>query len=183
MTELQLPPRYTQKDLVRSDSAARIYHYTAYDQERRHAVLVSAHSILNRSEKEIILAEARLRSQINSSCLAELYDYGYTADSVPYLVQTLPKGRDIRDVPRQYFNDLAYSASLIQQILEAYASLHAAGLSAGYPDRGVILVQGVDTASVQVMHNDLAALTVGRRDLGQASAGDFPLAPERILGG
>ncbi len=183
MTELLLPPRYSQKDQVRSDSAAKIVTFTAYDRERRQPVSISAHPILNRSEKEIILAEARLRSQIKSDSLAELYDYGYTSDSIPYIVQTLPDGRDLRDVPREYFSDVTYAAGLFQQILEAYADLHAAGLCAGYPARGVILVQGVGSASVQVLHNDVGALVLGRRDLGQVGTGDTPLAPERILAG
>ncbi len=78
--------------------------------------------------KTRFLREARLASTLNHPNIVSIYDYGETADGLPYLVMEYVKGSNLSNVLRQ--NKLAVSECLeiIKQIAKALSEAHEHGI-------------------------------------------------------
>ncbi len=123
------------------------YQYRGRDEAQKRDVHIVCSGSDNRAEKDLFLAEARLRSTLSHPQLASLYDYGFNTEGIAYCVQTLPRGQSILAVPPQRYSDMAYFTSVVSQILHVCAYLHSQGLALGYPSEHGILIES-DQCSV-----------------------------------
>src|SRR5215204_3343907 len=78
--------------------------------------------------KTRFLREARLASTLNHPNIVSVYDYGETADGLPYLVMEYVKGKNLADVLRENKPTAAEGVEIIKQIARALSEAHAHGI-------------------------------------------------------
>lgn len=78
--------------------------------------------------KTRFLREARLASTLNHPNIVSIYDYGETADGLPYLVMEYVKGNNLSDVLRQNKLTVAECVEIIKQIARALSEAHEHGI-------------------------------------------------------
>lgn len=78
--------------------------------------------------KTRFLREARLASTLNHPNIVSVYDYGETADGLPYLVMEYVKGNNLSDVLRQNKLSVTECVEIIKQIARALSEAHEHGI-------------------------------------------------------
>jgi len=78
--------------------------------------------------KTRFLREARLASTLNHPNIVSVYDYGETADGLPYLVMEYVKGNNLSDVLRQNKLSVTEGVEIIKQIARALSEAHDHGI-------------------------------------------------------
>ncbi len=74
------------------------------------------------------LREARLASNLNHPNIVSVYDYGETAEGLPYLVMEYVKGKNLSDILRQKPLTVAQCVEIIKQIAKALSAAHEHGI-------------------------------------------------------
>ncbi len=74
------------------------------------------------------LREARLASTLNHPNIVSIYDYGETADGLPYLVMELVKGKNLSDLLRQEHLTVSQCVEIVKQIAKALSFAHEHGI-------------------------------------------------------
>ena len=78
--------------------------------------------------KTRFLREARLASTLNHPNIVSVYDYGETADGLPYLVMEYVKGKNLSDVLRTKKLTAAECVAIVRQIAKALSEAHEHGI-------------------------------------------------------
>jgi serine/threonine protein kinase/lipopolysaccharide biosynthesis regulator YciM len=78
--------------------------------------------------KTRFLREARLASTLNHPNIVSIYDYGETADGLPYLVMEYVKGQNLSDLLREHKLSATEGVAIIKQIARALSEAHAHGI-------------------------------------------------------
>lgn len=78
--------------------------------------------------KTRFLREARLASVLNHPNIVSVYDYGETADGMPYLVMEYVKGKNLAELLRENKPTAAEGVAIIKQIARALSEAHVHGI-------------------------------------------------------
>jgi serine/threonine protein kinase/ATP/maltotriose-dependent transcriptional regulator MalT len=78
--------------------------------------------------KTRFLREARLASTLNHPNIVSVFDYGESADGLPYLVMEYVKGKNLSEVLKENKLTVAECVEIIKQIARALAEAHEHGI-------------------------------------------------------
>ena len=158
--------------------------WRAHDDVLDRAVAVkvlSSHVAASPGLLDRIRTEARSAARLRHPNVVEVYDYGETADRLPYVVMELVDGRSLAEVLRRGPLPWRAAVTIGAQVAAALAAAHARGIVHRdvKPSNVMVAAGGVKLVDFGISATAGEADGIG----GQVYGTPAYLAPERIAGG
>src|ERR1041385_5150945 len=115
------------------------------------------------------LREARAISALSHQNIANIYDYGETADGQPYIVMELVEGKTLVDLMRDQSLTIPRSIEIVKQVAEALSEAHHRGIvhrdikpsNIAINERGIVKVLDFGLAKHVIVSSSVGAQTAG----------------------